>query len=82
MLQLEGYVRDEMRRRSDEMCSLDHRYREEWLTLQRQRRIARRHALASWAGERLVRTGESLRSWAARGSAEQRGSTTSISMEM
>ncbi len=82
MLQLEGYVRDEMRRRREETDSLECRYRQEWFVQQRQRRIARRHALASWAGERLVRTGESLRGWAARGIAEQHDSTASMSMEM
>lgn len=77
MLHLEGYVHDELRRRREGACSLDHRYREEWFALRRAARVARRHAVAHWAGERLVRTGESLRTWAARGIAEQRGSTSS-----
>jgi hypothetical protein len=69
-----SYVSLEEHRLHHEAPTAAERAHAEWVQWQRQIRLARRHALARWAGRRLVRLGERLQHWAEAASASGRGS--------
>lgn len=71
MLNLDYYVESELHRLQNESSSPMLQHFEQWRQWQEAARIARRHAIARWAGDRLVRTGEWLRAWSAQAAAHQ-----------
>jgi hypothetical protein len=67
----EMYIREELRRLEVERPNKAARHYQRWLADRDAERKARRRALIGWLGDRMVATGERLRSWSMAGIASQ-----------
>ena len=64
MFHLEAYCHGELHQLETTRGGAAQRHREQWLQWQSEARVARRRIFLAWAGDRLIESGERLRSWA------------------